>query len=212
MLQYILYDSLFMGMYVITSYMICVYEKYQFRSPLRNEISRGISSMVLQLPISNVAMELFAPFGTEFSILNCFRYLVLFDAIVFWMHYMFHTIPYLYVNIHKEHHQTVWVSPFSATILNWKEHILIGVVPTLIPLYIIDMSLGAWTFMNILIFIYGMLIHSSVDFPGAHEHASHHVFKNTHFGFIFPMWDTWMGTSTYPITREQLLMGISKTY
>ena len=212
MLSYIIYDSVFLGLYVFVSYMICVYEKYQFRSPLRNEISRGVASMMLQLPISNIAMELFTPFGTGFNLLCCARYLVLFDTIVFWMHYMFHKVPYLYNNIHKEHHHTIWVSPFSATILDWKEHILIGVVPTVIPLYFIDMSMNAWAFMNILIFIYGMLIHSSVNLTGAHAHASHHVFKNTNFGFIFPQWDFLMGTDNFSITRDQLLMGIAKTY
>jgi sterol desaturase/sphingolipid hydroxylase (fatty acid hydroxylase superfamily) len=212
MLSYILYDGIFMCLYIFVSYMICVREGYQFRKPLRNEISRGIESFAIQLPLSNIAMELFAPFGSGCDLLVCMRYLVLFDTIVFWMHWAFHAFPYLYETIHREHHQTIWVSPFSATILNWKEHILVGVVPTLLPLYFLDMSMGAWSIMNSLIFMYGMVIHSSMNFPGAHEHASHHVFKNTHFGFILPLWDMWMGTATYPISRENLLMGVANTY
>tara|TARA_R110000851_G_scaffold159236_1_gene302479 strand:- start:14 stop:592 length:579 start_codon:yes stop_codon:yes gene_type:complete len=192
--------------------MICIREGYQFRKPLRNEISHGIESMAMQLPLSNIAMEFLAPFGTEFTPLVCARYLIMFDTIVFWMHWAFHASPWLYKNIHREHHQTIWVSPFSATILNWKEHILVGVVPTILPLYFLDMSLLAWSLMNSLIFIYGMIIHSSMNFPGAHEHASHHVYKNTHFGFMFPFWDAWMGTGTYPISRDQLLLGIANTY
>jgi sterol desaturase/sphingolipid hydroxylase (fatty acid hydroxylase superfamily) len=211
MLNYFLYDSIFLGLYIFISYMICIREGYQFRQPLRDEMAKGIDGMMMQLPLSNIAMGL-APFGTEFNLLCCVRYLVLFDTIVFWMHYMFHKVPYLYENIHREHHRTIWVSPFSATILDWKEHILVGVVPTIAPLYILDMSMGAWACMNIVIFIYGLLIHSSVNFPGAHEHATHHVFKNTHFGFMFPVWDTLMGTNTYPIQREDLITSIAANY
>ena len=211
MIEFLLYDVLFMASYVFVSFMICTREGYQFRKPLRQELERGLNSLAVQLPFSNMAMQI-TPFGQAWGPLACIRYLVCFDALVFWIHLALHRNHWLYDNVHKEHHRTIWVSPFSATILDWREHLLVGVVPTVLPLFFIDLSFGAWTMMNMVIFLYGMAIHSSLPIPGAREHATHHVFKNTHFGFMFSIWDTLLGTSTYPITREKLVESIIANY
>ena len=213
----VLYDFLFLNIYIVTSLAICVYEKYNFRKPLRIEMSRGLKSFCIQLPLSNLAMY-FCSFGTRFSIWGCLQYIFLFDLLVFVFHYMLHTNKWLYDNVHKVHHKTIHVSPFSATILDPLEHIIIGILPTMLPLLVVDIDIIGWTLTNACIFIHGLLIHSTIMIPydtvllGPREHATHHIFKRTHYGFINPLWDIVCGTATYPITRTALIDSIVAAY
>ena len=212
----IVYDLAFMMLYLIVSFYICIRERYNFKRPLREEMINGTKSLCVQLPLSNMSTYL-CPFSTEFRLFNCIAYVFLFDLIVFCLHYSFHNNKWLYENVHKTHHKTIHVSPFSATILDIKEHILVGILPTILPLFFVDMTFVGWSITNAFIFMHGLLIHSTLDYRigrllGADEHATHHLFKNTHLGFINPLWDHMIGTATYPISREALVDSIVAAY
>ena len=213
----IVYDALFMGVYIVTSLAICIKEKYNFKKPLREEMFRGVKSLCLQLPMSNVAMGV-CEFGEVFSVKKCFYYLFLFDFIVFVFHYAMHSNQMLYEKIHKEHHKTIHVSPFSATILDPLEHVIVGIIPTVLPLVFVDIDKIGWTLTNLFIFLHGLIIHSTLHTPydnlllGSHEHATHHMFKKTHYGFLNPLWDILCGSNTYPIKRQQLIDSIVASY
>jgi sterol desaturase/sphingolipid hydroxylase (fatty acid hydroxylase superfamily) len=212
MIALLAYDILFMLTYLSVSYALCLHGSYTLNLTLIDEMAKGIQSLSFQLPLSNIATL----YGGKFSdkeglwVADCFMYIFIFDTLSFWIHYLFHKIPFLYNTIHKEHHNTIYVTPFSSTILATPEHIFIGIVPTLVPLYIIHMNILSWTLSNACIFIFGILIHSNSDSPtdlimlGSYEHGMHHIYKNTHLGFMNPLWDYMMGTGTHPISKNRL--------
>jgi sterol desaturase/sphingolipid hydroxylase (fatty acid hydroxylase superfamily) len=209
---------IYFPIYFIVSCGICAHEGYNFKRPLRKEIARGVKGLAMELITSDLAYKYLAPMGDEFRVKNCVQYLVAWDFIVFCMHYLFHQNDWLYRNVHKHHHETIYVSPFSSTIITLSEHALVGIVPIIVPLFYINMSVVAWTLMNTLIFIYGMVIHSTLKTPwdgvflGPNEHATHHIYKQTHFGFFLPMWDYLLGTGMSTVPRERLVDSIIAAY
>ena len=209
---------IYFPLYFAVSLWICVHEGYNFKRPLRNEMVKGVKGLAMELVTSHLAYKYLAPTGDEFKVINCLHYLVAWDFIVFCMHYSFHQNDWLYQNVHKHHHETIFVSPFSSTIITVSEHLLVGIVPIIVPLFYINMHVIAWTLMNTLIFVYGMMIHSTLKLPwegvllGPREHATHHIYKQTNFGFLFPVWDLIMGTSSQPISRERLIDSIIAAY
>ena len=209
---------IYFPLYFLVSSWICVKEGYNFKRPLRNEMVRGAKGLAMELSISHLAYKYIVPFGDEFKVMNCLKYLLAWDFIVFCMHYAFHHNDWLYQNVHKHHHETIYVSPFSTTIITVSEHLLVGIVPIVVPLFFINMNALAWTLMNTLIFVYGMVIHSTLKLPwdgvclGANEHATHHIYKQTNLGFFFPFWDYTMGTGSFPISRERLVDSIVAAY
>ena len=127
---------------------------------------------------------------------------------------MFHAFPWLYVRVHKTHHATQYVCPFSATTLHVFEHLLVGILPTILPLFIFPMTEGGWAMANLVIFIHGLFIHSNVPSPlerlgciGTLEHATHHLRPKTNLGFMVP----W-GTITHPWAADQLFSMLAEVY
>ena len=209
---------IYFPLYLVTSSLICIKEGYNFKKPLRDEMVRGMKGLAMELSTSHLAYKYMAPIGDEFKLRNCIYYVLMWDFIIFCMHFSFHHNKWLYHNVHKHHHETIYVSPFSSTIITFSEHLLVGIVPIIVPLFFINMSVLAWTLMNTLIFVYGMAIHSTIKLPwdgiflGPHEHATHHLYKQTNFGFFFPFWDFIMATGSSPISREALITSIIASY
>ena len=222
MIEYILYDLLFFGIYIGVSTWISIHEKYNIASlKFINEIKRGSKSLLVQLPTSNVVMTMALPYTrvtNEFSLMGCLYYLFFFDFLVFFIHWMFHQNKHVYKAIHHEHHITKYVSPFSATILDFKEHILIGIVPTLLPLFFVDIDLIGWTITNMLIFVHGIFIHSTYKLPyegyllGSHNHSLHHMCRHKNFGFLFPIWDELFKSKTRHIPRDRIRTRVHRHY
>ena len=212
----IMYDIAFMAMYWIVSCMICLAGGISLMSPyLWIEMFRGTKSLLLQLPMSNLAIAAFAPTWAEYQHpIAAIVYVIMFDLTALCMHRIFHMFPSVYRSVHQRHHETRYVSPFSATVLDFKEHIFVGIVPTLLPLYFAPMSELGWAVMNALIFLHGLFIHSNVHSPlemlgciGTVEHATHHIRPDTNFGFMIP-WDSMV----HPITEESLFHRIRMHY
>ena len=207
MIEYLIYDSLFLFVYIYVSTWICRQEKYTMKgSRFYKEVEKGTLGLLKQLPMSNVILHTVMPYTrltNTFSIIACFQYLLFFDFLVFCIHVLLHSNRTIYNLIHKEHHRTIYVVPFSATILDNKEYLCTGMIPTILPLFFIDIDLIGWTMINIFIFIHGLFIHSTYELPyekyllGSQNHSIHHVKKSVNFGFLLPIWDYIFGTRTY---------------
>jgi len=211
------YNVAFMSLYWVMSLCICIMGGYNLTNrKLLGEAWRGTKSLAIQLPLSNLAIATLAPKWSETqSVAACIAYVVCFDIIVFWYHTAFHASPYLYKKIHREHHMTHYVCPFSATSLSMSEHIVIGILPTLLPLYVIPMSEAGWGIINAAFFIHGLFIHSNIRSPfeclgfiGTREHAAHHVRPKTHMGFLIP----WFGSAPFNGASDELNADIIKYY
>ena len=107
MIAYLFYDLVFMALYMGVSYILCIHGKYKLNITLIEEIARGIQSLSFQLPLSNLATIHYGKFNEKegLHIVSCLMYLFLFDMITFWIHYGFHSIPFLYRLCHKNQHE-----------------------------------------------------------------------------------------------------------
>lgn len=203
------YNLSFLALYWVMSVYICIVGGYSLCSyRLMWECWKGTKSLVLQLPMSNIAVMALAPHWAETqSFAGCVAYVACFDFIVYWIHTTLHAIPYLYKNVHQEHHRAHYVCPFSATTLSISEHVVIGIIPTILPLYLIPMSQIGWALTNAIFFVHGLFIHSNVRSPlewcgfiGTREHATHHVRPKTHFGFLI----AWFRSDSFPASSNKL--------
>lgn len=215
--EIVVYNVSFMGLYWVLSLYICVIGGYSLLSRrLWSEWWKGTKSLAMQLPMSNIAMAVFAPQWADVqSFEACVAYMMCFDFLVYWYHTVFHSFSVLYKAIHKEHHQTHYVCPFSATTLSMSEHLIIGILPTLLPLYLIPMTEGGWAIMNAIFFMHGLFIHSNVRSPmerlgfiGTRAHATHHVRPRTHMGFLIP----WFGVDPFHASSDDLNSDIIRYY
>ena len=191
------YNIAFLFIYWSVSLLICKMGGYNLRSPkLWSEAYRGTKSFLLGLPFSNAAVALVPSWDHRFYAFTFIMYILMFDVMVFVFHVAMHRNKKLYNLVHSEHHLTKEVCPFSATILDLREHIVIGLIPTMVPLYFFPLPFWAWSMANAMIFVHGLFIHSNVESPferlgaiGSREHSSHHLRPTSHFGFLLPWWD-----------------------
>jgi sterol desaturase/sphingolipid hydroxylase (fatty acid hydroxylase superfamily) len=223
MWYFLIYDAVFLLIYFSVSSFICFQEGYNLSNKLlQNEMIKGTKHFIIQLALSNITITCVLPYtymGDYWSIINCIAYLLYFDTFVFWSHICLHRNKYLFHTIHQKHHKTLYVSPFSTTILSLKEYLLNTVLPTTLPLFFIRMNFASWTIVNLLIFFHGIFIHSTYKLPyegyfllGSKSHSIHHVAKSTNFGFLFPWWDKILGTNNTNISRERITKQIKNNY
>ena len=203
---------------------LCIQQGYPIMSNrLHREIKEGCKGILTSLPLSNIASVLVMPYTnvetTPFRWLPCFQYLFVFDMLLFMTHWLMHNYIFLYQTIHKHHHSTIYVSPFSSLILDIKEHIVTGLIPTNLSLFFIDISLIGWVMVNMLIFLHGIAIHSTYRLPyegkwvlGSYNHASHHINMKAHYGFLNPMWDMLFNSLPYYISSSGINKRIMKYY
>ena len=219
MIEFLLYDILFFWTYVIVSVNICVQQKIDlFNSRFVKEMERGCKRLLIQLPISNIMVSAIMPYTRivdEFNLRGCLWYIIAFDFLQFFIHWSLHLNRHVYKRIH---HKTVYTIPFSATIMDPVEYIITGMVPTLLPLFFIQISLLGWAIVNMLMFLHGLFIHSPLKLPyegyllGAKNHTIHHIVKNRNFGFLLPWWDQLLNTETHHIPLGHIRRKIRRHY
>ena len=222
MIEYIISDVTLFGIYIYVSTWICFQEGYVMSDKrFYRELEQGVKGLMLQLPLSNVAMSTILPYtklSTTFSLKACVEYIVAVDFLLFFLHYMLHSNKYVYKKIHMEHHKTIYVVPFSATILTFNEMIVTGLIPTLLPLFFIDIDFIGWTLINIFVLIHGLFIHSTYKLPyepfllGSQNHAIHHMKKTVNYGFLLPIWDKLIRSETLKIPRAHIRQRVHRYY
>lgn len=222
MIEFVIYDTLFFLTYIYVGTWICKHENYSTADDrFYKEISKGTKGLLLQLPISNIAMTTIVPYtrlSDTFTFGACIEYLIMFDLLQFIIHYMLHMNKTVYKKIHMDHHKTVYVMPFSATNLTLYEIFITGLIPTLLPLFFIDIDFIGWTVMNIFFFIHSLFIHSTFKLPyeplllGSQNHAAHHMKKTINYGFLLPVWDQLARVGTYQIPRDHIRQRIHRYY
>ena len=219
MIEYILSDVLIFGIYIYVSTWICIQEGYDMSNKrFYRELEQGVKGLALQLSLSNATMSMLPKMSTTFSPVACVEYLVAVDFLLFFIHYMLHSNKTIYKKIHKEHHKTVYVVPFSATRLTIFEMITSGLVPTLVPLFFIDVDFIGWTVINIFVLIHGLFIHSTYKLPyepfllGSQNHAVHHMKKTVNYGFLLPIWDKLLRFETLKTPRAHIRQRIHRYY
>ncbi|MDH5694555.1 MAG: sterol desaturase family protein, partial [Gammaproteobacteria bacterium] len=120
----------------------------------------------------------------------------------YFSHRLLHVRP-LFRYIHKVHHQSRIVTPFSTWSFHWLEAAILGSV---LPLAILIYPFSVWSLalLPVISLFWNIIGHSNVcstnPFLGifsqaSARHAMHHKHIDRNFGFSLPYFDRWLGTS-----------------
>lgn len=117
-------------------------------------------------------------------------FLIVFDIWFYWIHRMFHTIPYLYINFHKIHHHAIDVSPFDALVSSPFEGLISSHLPGILLMNLLNVHIITLYIIMLFAHIIVFLNHSTYDA----RHLIHHTKFNYNYGASIYM-DILMGTN-----------------
>jgi lathosterol oxidase len=121
-------------------------------------------------------------------------------ALFFWndLHfYLVHRLLHvktLFRLIHREHHLSQVITPYSSFSMHWMEAILLGSV---MPLAMLFHTFGVWSLLSlpVMSLILNSLGHSNLVLaPFTRRHALHHQYVNGNYGFLLPWFDQLFNT------------------
>jgi len=141
------------------------------------------------------------------------------DFTFYWSHRLLHEVPYLYKNIHKQHHE--FTSPFAWTAVyaHPLEFLLGNVIPAsagvlvLLPFGILLHPIIIWSWLALRLW-YTTDVHCGYSFPWAPEkifgivyagpahHDYHHKAFNGNYSSTLRYLDLIFGTEIYPPKKE----------
>lgn len=159
-------------------------------------------------------------YGWGYFFLSVFLLLVFDDTYFYWAHRLMHH-PKIYHHVHKIHHCSVDINPFTTYSFHpWEAAILFFgqlVIISIIPVH--PLAVVSWTFLNL---INAIVIHLGYEIyprwftkswltnwktPCTH-HNMHHERGNGNYALIFTWWDKLMATE-FP-DYESTVEGIQK--
>jgi len=199
---------------------------------IRTEIGIALRSMpfmaVLMTPFPIVGQlgygrmySKVSDYGWVYLFLSIPLFLVLTDLVIYIIHRGLHT-PWLYKNIHKQHHTYRYTTPFSSHAFHPVDGWAQGV-----PYYLFTFVFPFHNILHIIMFIFvnfwTISIHDQVDYCGGGllNSTGHHTIHHTEFlfnyGQYFTLWDRLCGsykpgTQTHNLfSGEKSLVAITKT-
>jgi Delta7-sterol 5-desaturase len=140
-----------------------------------------------------------------FAYAGFFIFLLLDDTWFYWVHRLLHT-PKIYKYVHKVHHQSIDVNPFTSLSFHWVESLLLTfwIVPVsmFFPMYLPALSiLQVWGFLD------NVKSHVGYEFfpswwnkslgklmTSSTHHNMHHSKFTGNYGVHFRIWDRLLGT------------------
>ncbi len=125
------------------------------------------------------------------------------DCAIYWIHRWLHTFPWLYKNIHKEHHVWIIPTPWAAIAFHpldgWAQEVPYLMFPFFFPL-----QKHLYIVLYIFILSWTVSIHDRVNLSEhpaintAAHHDVHHRKYNFNYGQYFTFWDRVGGTHLDP--------------
>lgn len=130
------------------------------------------------------------------------------ETYYYWLHRVMHHKK-LYKLMHKGHHDSIEVSPWTSFAFDPLETIF-QVLPFYIIVFLLPLHLYSILFLLLLMSLSATINHLNYEifpqffkhtFPfnqliGATHHALHHKEFTTNYGLYFTFWDKWMGTES----------------
>ncbi len=189
------------------------YSRMVSRDVLRHDIFWGVASLAVGSPILQVFGLLheqhgismmymgFADYGWIWWALSIPIYVMLWDLVFYGGHLILHW-PLVYRKSHFRHHMCRPPVPWSGIAIDPVETLLSGILPYVVPLFILPFHIYTVYAINILLMAWATLVHSSANWVGTSvmlgtkDHNLHHAFglKNHNFGAVFTFWDRMFGT------------------
>lgn len=110
------------------------------------------------------------------------------DLHFYLVHRLLH-VKILFRLIHREHHLSQVMTPYSSFSMHWVEALLLG---TVMPIAMLFHTFGVWSLLSlpVMSLILNSLGHSNLVLaPFTRRHALHHQYVNGNFGFLLPWFD-----------------------
>jgi len=142
-------------------------------------------------------------YGWPYLILSLIMFILWSDTLIYWIHRGLHEIPWMYKNIHKDHHKWKVPTPYAAIAFHpldgWMQSTPYHIFPYLLPM---NKWLSLIAFVGVQ--VWTVLIHDGVHWTpfefvnGAAHHTFHHSKFYYNYGQFFTFWDRWAKTHMSP--------------
>lgn len=183
------------------------------RSVFKHDIKLGIISLAFGSPI----LQGFSMLSEKYHISQMYSdvsshgwlywlaslplYVLLWDFVFYLTHLVLH-MPLVYRKSHFRHHACRPPVPFSGIAVDPVETILSGMMPYIIPLFILPFHVYTVYGLNMLLMLWATLVHSSLNWTSnpilvtTRDHNLHHTYglKNCNYAAVFTFWDRLFGT------------------
>ena len=128
-------------------------------------------------------------------------YVLLWDLTFYLTHLILH-VPLVFRVSHFRHHKCRPPVPWSGIAIDPIETVFSGILPYIVPLFILPFHIYTVYAVNIALMAWATLVHSSYDWSGSRvfmtpkDHNLHHHFglKNCNYAAVFTFWDRIFGT------------------
>jgi lathosterol oxidase len=124
------------------------------------------------------------------------------DTLMYWSHRMLHTKQLFW--IHKGHHSYLPISSFISNAADLKDHLLLGLPCTVIPLVIFPFYTNVFAGVGLFVKLWTIYIHSPTAFSLTSDksviannqfHLKRHLTFTGNYGVYLTFWDRVCGTS-----------------
>lgn len=151
--------------------------------------------------------------STTFNIFHIIIYLLVVDALYYWMHRITHRVPLLKKMLHMTHHDTYHLLPSDIYYTSTCENVLYSVVLLLLPFLFLKITLSEYIIALLTAFMHQLYTHSDMSckfpiplFNSSKYHKLHHQVGKGNYGVYFSIWDDYMNTRIRR-KRQQLKKG-----
>lgn len=138
-------------------------------------------------------------FGLNYLIITTMLYVILYDALTYWMHRLLH-LPWLYQNFHATHHRYFPVTSGSTAASGIVDGLIIGQIPIWGPaliLHCFNLGISLITLYTtiFIIGIYNLYLHSMNSYSSTIlimsnvDHLTHHKLVRCNYSNLFRFWD-----------------------
>lgn len=152
--------------------------------------------------------------GWAWMFLQVLVLLVFTETLIYWTHYAFHRVPWLWKHIHGRHHKYKVPTPYSSLSFNPMDSFL-QAVPHHIAAFFFPLHAGVYVVSVTFVTLWAVCIHDRVSFfrwPWLNytdHHTLHHWYSDFNLGQYFTFWDRVVGTYRSPtVDYEDVPEGI----
>ena len=196
------------GLGSIICYSILLYSTKKHKNYEKRELNKEyyittcINVFLSILLYSIVLNSNYLNFTIKFpNILNIISYLLIVDALYYWVHRIIHRMPFLKKLLHLTHHDAFHLIPLDILLINYKEYTLYLLMIGLIPLFFLKINIIEYLIVTIIMTSHSVYCHSETKekfilplFIDSKYHKYHHQKGKGNYSVYFRLWDDFMGT------------------
>lgn len=165
-----------------------------------------VAALRMTLPRYSLVYYQVSDYGVAYLILSIFLHMLFDETLTYWVHRIFHTNKYLYKYLHKIHHKSVDITPYSGFAFHPLD--AFGqAFPTFISCYFFPLHYDILLFFSVITSMWAISIHDNVPalpiklFLYSTHHTIHHergIGKFRNYGKFTSIWDRLAGTYSDP--------------